>query len=444
MLAISPQHCYRERADICQRVAQYIADNHATGRVGSASEGDIFYVLLDRLMEREAFSDQNTAIRACRYLASVAPSTQHQIEALRAGATLSLHCDDEASAREAYADAQELFVRQVSSPSGASQAIGAAALALFRGLLANHRGDVDEAFASEQHAIEYLEAAKVSATTHVKAMYAEAKYNVSTLFRAQGHLEKAYDCLIEAATCLQDASLSAAPSRAHVMSSIWKLRNDLLTCSRSWYPWTTRLSGLTEAFERANAAGSLWQAIEALLFIVEHHAFAGLDDEALRVGRAAIALSGKTSDETMKLRTSINVGVRLLSTKNWRYGSTVLPIRRRLEGCNSYARDLLDYATALRAFRFGRFQEASRLAKGDGDWGPWTTLAIRRKVLAAESAHRSERDRSTTILIEDAVSAAEQLGSASVLQDAYRGALTITGDPRFKERLGEITRLLQR
>ena len=170
------------------------------------------------------------------------------------------------------------------------------------------------------------------------------------------------------------------------MSSIWKLRNDLLTCSRSWYPWTTRLNGLMEAFERANAAGSLAQAIEALLFIVEHHAFAGLDDEALRVGPLpTIALSDKGSDEATKLRTSINVGVRLLSTKYWKYGSTVLPFRGRLEGCNSYARDLLDYATALRAFRFGRFQEASRLARGDGDWGPWATLAIRRKVLAAES-----------------------------------------------------------
>ena len=62
---------------------------------------------------------------------------------------ISLQCDDEASACRAYADAQELFARQVSSKDGASQTISAAALALFCGLLAYHPGNVDRNFRAD-------------------------------------------------------------------------------------------------------------------------------------------------------------------------------------------------------------------------------------------------------------------------------------------------------
>ena len=74
---------------------------------------------------------------------------QHQIEALLAGAMISLQCDDEALACRAYADAQELSAWQVSSKDGASQTISAAALALFCGLLAHHPGNVDRNFCAD-------------------------------------------------------------------------------------------------------------------------------------------------------------------------------------------------------------------------------------------------------------------------------------------------------
>jgi hypothetical protein len=68
MLGISVKHCYRERADIAQRIARYIADPYEPVPSSSVSESDAFYLLLDQLLEYKSLSDLGTAAEACRYL----------------------------------------------------------------------------------------------------------------------------------------------------------------------------------------------------------------------------------------------------------------------------------------------------------------------------------------------------------------------------------------
>jgi hypothetical protein len=211
--------------------------------------------------------------------------------------------------------------------------------------------------------------------------------------------------------------------------------------SACWYPSWQRLKGLTQAFERAYASGFLFEAVIALVALVEYHSIAGNDAEALRVGRFAILLSKQQTSERVRIQTSIRVALALQSTRYWMEAFALLPNAHQLASCDSYHRELVSHIAAQRAFRSRAFSEAWALAKDEGDRRETAALAISRRLLAAEAAHELER-RDARALIEAAIPDAEHLGCAPILKDAYVVAARVTGNARFRRQADELARLL--
>ncbi len=87
-LHISVKHCYRERAEICRRIAAALSERPGQDVSVRPSE-EAFYVLLNRLLEHGA--DVTPAeLAACIYLENVAQSAPQKAAALQTLAQLAL------------------------------------------------------------------------------------------------------------------------------------------------------------------------------------------------------------------------------------------------------------------------------------------------------------------------------------------------------------------
>lgn len=230
--------------------------------------------------------------------------------------------------------------------------------------------------------------------------------------------------------------------RTRITIAVWKLRNYLLMSSKSWFPASARLKGLAEALRQAYASGSIPEATAALDALTEHHSLAGNDEEAWHAARLAISIAKQQTSERILAQISIRVAIKLLSTQYWDEASRLLPNIEGQGHCDGYHRELASYFGAERALRLRRFRQAWELANEESGRREYAALTVSRRLVAAFAAHELDRPRTARSLIAATIPAAEQLGSAPTLRDAYYVAAKVTGDARFKRRAREITRLL--
>jgi hypothetical protein len=160
------------------------------------------------------------------------------------------------------------------------------------------------------------------------------------------------------------------------------------------------------------------------------------------VARFAILLARQQPSEQIRSQTSIQLAAMLMSTRYWEYGSSLLASTQKHERCDVVDRKLTSYCDAARAFRLHRFHDVWTLANVEDDPGEPVALRVRRQLIAASAAYELEWRRAAHTLIETAIPAAERLGSAPLLRDAYSVGAKVTGDARFAREGREIERLL--
>jgi len=439
-LGISIAHCYRERSAICRRVCRYISESDRRPAFEQLAQVDEFGLLLSHARYRAEFSDADAAARALDDLVRIAPSVEQKVEALRIKALLSMMFGSLAGAEQAYSRALRLFEENRAATTPRSRDLGQASLDLLRGELAYRYGESVTPLRTAENAIGHLERHQESAP-HAAGLYTESLLAFGVACWSLGKMDETYDYALRA-----DASLRRAPAsfllRPRIRAALWKLRNYLLLDGRSWYPASQRREGLLSAFNEAFASGALGYAAETLVFLTEHYAFAGQDDEALKAGRFAARLAEMHGSEQDRLETRISIGARLLSTRYWRYAATLLAGVPSLERLDAYPRALLRYSVAERLMRTRRFQEAFALTNRKSDYSRWATLTVRNKIIAAASAHALERHRDARALIESALPSAEGLRSAPILRDAYCAAGQVTGESRFLRKAAEVAHLI--
>lgn len=442
-LGISHQSCYRERADICRRVASYVFEHADPPVLEYLAELDEFRFLVGHLRHRAVFEDQKSALLACEKLVSAAESTLQRIEALYAGALLSLTFDGGAHANAALIAAQEL-VGGTAREAGPSQEAARAYVELMGSSIAYYRGNTAEALRLAQEATARLRPLQSSAPPSVRELYTESLFKLAMAFWSTGDTEMGSNSLNRCEKSLRHVPGIAITLRSRIVASLWKLRNYLLLRCESWYPSRERLAGLAAAFEQAYANGSLAEAVETLVIITEHHVFGGNDDEALRAGRCALMLAKQQRSDQVRTRTAIEIGTRLLPTRHWQYASSLISGALESATLDAYHRELLAYFAAERALRLRDFRHAWGLATDEStdSSGYWATLRIRKQLVAAAAAHGLGRGREARALVERAVSQAENLSLAPILGDAYRIASGITGDARLKRKARDVQRLL--
>lgn len=436
-LHVSAKHCYRERAAICRRIASALSQEGKTGAVVTPTE-DGFYVLLDRLLEHEADASR-AELAACEYLQNLARTTQQKIAALHAFTVLSIRLGDDPSAEAGYVRATRVYDEQRLTLSPELQRTVEASMNVLAWSLANHRGQSDVARVAAERAVQCLELGPIDRTMYADRLQAEARFNLSTTLWASGKLSDAYDLVRETAVRCERLAPSAS-IRIRAEGSLWKLRTYLLLSN--FCTSESRIAGLVGAKERALRAGALSEAIDAMVSITECHMFANHDAQALQSARAALALARAAQNPVEYMEVAIELGVRLLSTKFWRQGLQLLPRAPALKSLDDYRKQLLSYASALGAFRAGHVEKAWTLSTAPGANDQWANLEVRRGLLAAESAHLLGRKGQANLAAEVAVAAAERLGAAPLLRNAYSVSGLVLGSARVAAQAQEIARIL--
>lgn len=436
-LGLSVKHCYRQRAEICRRIAWRLHQDDMPAAATAVRDTSGFYFLLDRLVECTTCTP-SSAVKACAYLESVAESGQQRIDALDAGVSLSLSFGDRLSAEAAYARASRVYDEHFLTAPAGLQAAAQASIDLAGWRIANHYGKNGRALRFARDAVRRLQRLP-QATPHNPKLWVEAHFNLAVTLWARGDLAPAYDALSRAATGV-DRLPSASALRLRVEASLWKLRNYLLLSVGTSYASGERIDGLRTAFRRAVELGLLFEAIDALIVMTECHVFAGRDDRALQSVREALTLIERLPNRIVRRELSIDLGVRLLSTRFWRRAATLIGGDPELEMDDAH-QHVRTYALALLAFRRGDFEAAwarSRAADNDA----YAMLTLRSRILTAAAGHAIGRKEVAREAAASAVCTAECLGAAPLLRDAYGVAANVLKDERLGTRAREVARIL--
>jgi hypothetical protein len=439
-LGISNHHCYRERAEICRRVARYIYDHDSLSPL-AAQARDEFRLLVEQLQYRTIFSDIKSANRALNELVALAPSPEQKVQAMRAAASSAIKLGNLQWAERAYARAVAVVAGLASEQSTSAEA-ARAYLDLFGHTLANCRRDNAEGLRLAVRAVGRLEPLHASAAPHVRELYIESLLALAANLWNAGQTEAAHGQLVRADPMLPNLPTLPFVLRVQVAGALWRLRDYLLLTGNAYYPNQQRLEGLTGAFHQALSSGLTQTVLELLAAITGHHAFAGSDDEALRAGRLAIFLAKQQQSPVIEARESVEIAARLLPTKHWEYARSLLPQRPQIDWPNLNYRPLLSYARAECAMRSRQFEGALKLATAAANSAPFSSLTVREQLVGAAAAHALERKGEACALVESALHGAESLRLAPILRDAYHAGATITGDARLKRRAAEVTQLL--
>ena len=436
-LNISVKHCYRERAAICRRIARALdRRNKSSAVVMEPAEG--FYVLLDRLIAQESDATRD-ALVACECLEHLAKTTSQQVAALRAAVIVSLMLRDEGYAETAYVHAARLYDEDGLTLSADRRRTVEAMVNHMAWMLAHYRGQSDRAMVAAQRGVHCFERGPIERTPQADRLQVQMRLNFCAELWARGDLAAAYELLNETGSrCDQLAPFASI--RFRVEGSLWKLRTYFVlnnACSSD-----ARIDGLLRAKERALRFGALLEALDAMVSITECHVFAKRDAEALRSARPALALAEAVQNPAERAQIAIELAVRLLSTRFWPVALQMLPAESARGNLDCYRRQLLCYALALGAFRAGDVEKAWRSAASADTDVRLATLDVRRGLLAAESAYLLGRKAQAYQAAEMALAAAEELGAAPLLHDAYAVSGRILGRPRAVAQALEIARIL--
>lgn len=439
LLGLSVKHCYRERAEACKLIALRLL--RVKAQVGLVtSNDDAFYILLDRFVAGDRRSP-NDNLRALRFLRGVAQSAHQEIAALHCSIEMALLIGERIEAQNAFSEAARLMAQhfRVIPPGLLSVVQASHEIAAWD--LANYDGDGGRAFASAKASVMLISHAEHANTSYLRELKARAHFNLAMVLWSGGDLSGAYDALCRAVSFCGRRNL---PHRLGIegQGALWKVRGYLVATKTSNYRSQERLDGLREAYVNARDAAFPEQALEILLSIVECHAFAKRDDKALGAARAAIKLSRQVHNPLVHYRISIDVGLRLLATSVWREGLKFIPPQNALPHFTPYYSALATYATALCALRRGEFNETLTLLRSIGAKRFSASLDIRCQLLTAESAFRLGRSGIARETAEFAADAAERLGSAPLMNDAFAAAARICRKETFDSRAWEIARIL--
>jgi hypothetical protein len=324
-LGISLNYCYRERADICRRVALYVSEHgDLPAALDYVAELDQFHLRLDSILRGVNAAGKDRTLRECEDLTSSAASAQDKVEALCAIASLSLDFEDPKRASAAISSANALCDKQMPQSPSPSWESAKARVSFMGSKVANYRGNMTRACRLAEEAVQRIQTIQADASVSVKELYTESLYELAGTLWNTGNLERGYDVMAEAEASLRHIRSSSFQLRTQIMGVVWKMRNRLLMNPKAWRPLWQRIRGLASTFEMAYGSGLVFQAADALVGLTELHTFSGNDSDALRTGKLAVALAKELPVATGKDRdrcrseTSANASSRICYVARFR------------------------------------------------------------------------------------------------------------------------------
>jgi tetratricopeptide (TPR) repeat protein len=437
-LGISVRQCYRERADICGRIARLLSAGASAATQGVPSV-DEFQHALGGALRRAALGDTARALRDCETLLEGAGPLVNKLQALRARVTILTDFGSIERVQSAFGRAERLWTDATATGETRSP-LPQAAMALLCWQLAYVKADTNLALRSAEEAVRLLRSGVTPRSPVSVDMLSEAWYAFGTARCNAGDMQGGYECLASAEAVSSDDCTVSFATRSRIGVATWKLRCSLLTSAGVWRPTFERTQGLTAAFKHAYGSGDFAAAITALDAITQQHVVSGNHEEALRAANLALLIAGRQASERVKSQLAIRLALKLLPT-SYAEHAAVLAGRAKAKACDGYHRQLIGYFRLEYALSKRRYGDALQLANEEAESKEYAALVVHRSLVRALAAQALGKRQLARSIIETAVPAAEALSSAHTLLDAYRAAARVTGEARFRRQAREITRL---
>jgi tetratricopeptide (TPR) repeat protein len=440
-LGISTNLCYRERAQICRRIASRLLSYSGASALQYFPDIDPFDVQVERVVRIATCGEMAASLHACNTLIQTAVSLEQRLHALCVSASVHLHFGNANRAQRALEEAKRSAGRHGSDEASPLWALTLAQIANAEAQLAHFLGDTWKAVEFAKNASERLEAILVIGAESAYDLHAECLNFLAGALWNLGDSVGAYTAFVDAETSLRRARRAERITHAVVVQA-WRVRNRLLTSSNTWFPAWRRIQALQHTFEGAYQSGATVQAIEALEGLTEIYTFGGNETEALRHGRLTLTLANQQASPIVRSQALLTVAQLLLRTHDAEYALALLADVERSNRDDATLRRRLSCVAAERAIHLGRFEEAWRIANAQTSPEIPAELGLRKRIVAVRSAYALGWLGQASSAVEVLIPLAEGFGSAPVLVDAYATAARVTSKREFSKKATEITNLM--
>jgi tetratricopeptide (TPR) repeat protein len=437
-LGISTRQCYRERTEICERIARHIrddADAPATMLVLDASDFRLRHAEF-----RAQLGDLAGALREYNVLAAGSPPRQ-RIAALCESATIFAWSAQLAAAARSLSAARSILAAKIHSMAPGDRRLARANVALAAAQLARSSGRYSEALEILNEAQSQLEPVESSAPDDVKEMYVRILVACSTnRVWHSGDFSGSVTSISKAHAILAQIVAPSPHLGVEVELRLCRRRNDMATSAYVWQPVPERFAALSNAFERARVSGSLGLSLYACICLMIHHNATGNAAALANDIRYALALI-RQAPEGHYRSMPYDIAEILLRTKYWKYAPIILATAKGPNGGTIHPEGI-DYVRAACSLRSGKYRQAWELASSprEGDLSPH--ILANMKVVGAVSADALGKRNQAKELIQAAISALERSGNAPDLRAAHSVAAEITGEARYRRAAEEIGHVL--
>ncbi|HET6276308.1 MAG TPA: hypothetical protein VFE16_10305 [Candidatus Cybelea sp.] len=440
-LGISANLCYRERAQICRRIASRLLNYSSAPALQYLPGIDSFDIQADRVVRIATCGEMTASVHSCDALIQAAESVEQRLRALCVSASVHLHFGNANRAQRALDEARRSSRRRGFDVPSPLWPLTLAQIADAEAQLAHFLGQTQKAVELAQSATESLRTVLADGPESVRDLYVESLNFLAGALWNLGETDQAYDTFVEAETSLRH---TRRPDRitSAVTVQAWRVRNRLLMSSKTWCPSWRRIQVLQHTFEDAYRSGATIQAIEALAGLTEIYTFGRNETEALRNSRLALSLANQQASPVVKSQTLLTLAQLLLRTHHAEYALALLADAERTNHNDAICRRRRSCIIAERAIQLGRFDDAWRLAKAPESFKAPAELGLRKRIVAVRSAYALGWLPQAARELEILIPLAERFGSAPVLVDAYAIAARVTSRRDFSKKATEIINLL--
>ena len=438
-LGISVRQCYRERNEICGRIARRLRDETLRPEPEITLVRDEIEFRMRHAQLKAEIGDVSGALRSYESIVNSSARSGHKIAALCESAIIKAWSGELNEGEAAFTQAQGLFSQDLSARENPTLAAAEACLDLARATLSRSAGLFSEALRILNEARARLEPIESAANDYVKEIYVRVLVACSSNFvwhfgdfhGSVANISKAHIVLKQLATPAHGLDLD-------VELRLCRRRNDMVLNANVWRPVRERLTALVNAFDRTRSSGSLNLGLYATICLADYHASAGDDAELFDDIRYALALLRQAPSQGYFKSMPYDLAEILLRTRYWEFSRRILDSAEGATSGGAIHPEGLEYVQAYCNLRAGAYRKAWDIARTQrsGDLSPH--IVAKMQVVGAASADALGERRQARKLIEIAVNWLEQYGSAPDLREAYSVAAKVLGDPRFRRTADEI------
>jgi tetratricopeptide (TPR) repeat protein len=429
-LGISSTQYYRERADICARLARYLRDAGDPRAEAAAPPFDDFRYGMIRAASMAELGDPERAIEEYIRLFDSTDSASQKVEVLCETALAYSRGDAREDVDRLLGQARALLER-TGSLSPRDRRIAEAHVGFVRGM-STWAADPSSALELFHAAISILERL-AHPSDRTRELHARILFEYGEGLATFQGLRKSVETLSVAAKILETCREPSPHLSLRIEITLRVFRNSMLVDPFGWEPLHQRLQTMLELGERARLTGSVDLTLRALNAISQLYACSGDAVAARHAVQSALALSKYHPTKELFSEVSLRMARTLMYTALWQDVPSVL----RVAGAPATvavaaSRKTLGAEYALRRGMYAQVSDA--ICKPEISRRPFMAM------LAAQAADGLGRRREALALIEPAMPEIERSGIALTIERAYRIAGQITNDRRYSRKADEVER----